>query len=220
MEDNARLEQFISWLSQTYFNGDTPEQIIKEIKTMQQSEEGQARLQQMAQEFQQATSAFKKGGKIDQLVEKRKKIRKAKEGTVVPETESKKKTNKKPEVSREADNPYKTHKYVQQEYWGPNKKNVQIITATERNLLPVNQAKDPNSDWNVGMGEYDGDHLILDADKNGIKSIRHGFGTQSNVDSRLHDADSVAALNQIIARMKVAGIPLGFPLVKNPDYIW
>lgn len=64
MEDNARLEQFISWLSQTYFNGDTPEQIIKEIKTMQQSEEGQARLQQMAQEFQQATSAFKKGGKL------------------------------------------------------------------------------------------------------------------------------------------------------------
>lgn len=100
MEDNARLEQFISWLSQTYFNGDTPEQIIKEIKTMQQSEEGQARLQQMAQEFQQATSAFKKGGKIDQLVEKRKKIRKAKEGTAIPETESKKKTNKKPEVSR------------------------------------------------------------------------------------------------------------------------
>lgn len=146
MEDNARLEQFINWLSQTYFNGDTPEQIIKEIKTMQQSEEGQARLQQMAQEFQQATSAFKKGGKIDQLVEKRKKIRKAKEGTAVPETESKKKTNKKPEVSRETDNPYKNHKYVQQEYWGPNKKNVQIITATERNLLPVNQAKDPNSD--------------------------------------------------------------------------
>ena len=70
------------------------------------------------------------------------------------------------------------------------------------------------------MGEYDGDHLILDADKNGIKSIRHGFGTQSDVDSRLHDADSVAALNQIIARMQVAGIPLGFPLVKHPDYIW
>ena len=95
MEDNARLEQFISWLSQTYFNGDTPEQIIKEIKTMQQSEEGQARLQQMAQEFQQATSAFKKGGKIDQLVEKRKKIKKAKEGSKVEgDSETRRKTVK------------------------------------------------------------------------------------------------------------------------------
>lgn len=77
MEDNARLEQFISWLSQTYFNGDTPEQIIKEIKTMQQSEEGQARLQQMAQEFQQATSALKRW-KIDQLVEKERRLEKQK----------------------------------------------------------------------------------------------------------------------------------------------
>lgn len=112
---------------------------------MSQDPQGQQELQSLVQEFQQSTGMFKKGGKIDQLVEKRKKIRKAKEGTVVPETESKKKTNKKPEVSREEDNPYKNHKYVQQEYWGPNKKNVQIITATERNLLPVNQAKDPNS---------------------------------------------------------------------------
>ena len=210
MEDNEQLMQFINWLQQTKFPDASVEQVAQQVQAMSQDPQGQQELQSLVQEFQQSTGMFKKGGKIDQLVEKRKKIRKAKEGTTVPETESKKKTN----------NPYKNHKYVQQEYWGPNKKNVQIITATERNLLPVNQAKDPNSDWNVGMGEYDGDHLILDADKNGIKSIRYGFGTQSNVDPRLHDADSVAALNQIIARMKVAGIPLGFPLVKNPDYIW
>lgn len=83
MGDDARLEQFINWLSQTYFNGASPEQIVKEIKTMQQTEDGQAKLQQMAQEFQQSVGVFKKGGKIDQLVEKRKKIRKAKEGSKV-----------------------------------------------------------------------------------------------------------------------------------------
>ena len=220
MEDNEQLMQFINWLQQTKFPDASVEQVAQQVQAMSQDPQGQQELQSLVQEFQQSTGMFKKGGKIDQLVEKRKKIRKAKEGTADTETESKKKTNKKPEEDRETDKPNKNHKYVQQEYWGPNKKNVQIITATERNLLPVNQAKDPNSDWNVGMGEYDGDHLILDADKNGIKSIRYGFGTQSNVDPRLHDADSVAALNQIIARMKVAGIPLGFPLVKNPDYIW
>ena len=62
---------------------------------MSQDPQGQQELQSLVQEFQQSTGMFKKGGKIDQLVEKRKKIRKAKEGTVVPETESKKKTNKK-----------------------------------------------------------------------------------------------------------------------------
>ncbi len=79
-ENNERLEQFVSWLSQTYFNGASPEQVVKEIQTMQGTEEGQAQLQQWAQEFQQATSAFKKGGKIDQLVERRKKIAKKQEG--------------------------------------------------------------------------------------------------------------------------------------------
>lgn len=146
MGDNEQLMQFINGLQQTKFPDASVEQVAQQVQAMSQDPQGQQELQSLVQEFQQSTGMFKKGGKIDQLVEKRKKIRKAKEGTAVPETESKKKTNKKPEVSREEDNPYKNHKYVQQEYWGPNKKNVQIITATERNLLPVNQAKDPNSD--------------------------------------------------------------------------
>jgi len=216
-ENNEQLMQFISWLQQTKFPEASVEQVAQQVQAMSQDPQGQQELQSLVQEFQQSTGMFKKGGKIDQLVEKRKKIKKAKEGTTVPDNKNQKSPSKKPQVSREEDNPYKDHKYVQQEYWGPNNDRVQVITATERNLLPANQAKDPNSDWNVGMGEYDGNHLILNADKNGIKSIYHGFGSQSGADPRLHGADSVAALNQIISRMKVAGIPIGFPLVKNPE---
>lgn len=204
-ENNKRLEEFVTWLSQTYFNGASPEQIVKEIETLQGSEQGQAQLQQLVQEFNQATSAFKKGGKIDQLVERRKKISKAQKG--------KKVVNPKKEVSTQEDNPYKDHKYFQQDYYGPD--NVQVITATERNLLPVNQAKDPNSDWNTAKGEYDGNHLILDADNTGIRSISYGFGSQSPVDPRLHGADSLAALNQILSRMKVAGVKPGFVVANS-----
>lgn len=82
-ENNARLEQFVTWLSRTYFNEASPEQIVQEIQTMQGSEEGRAQLQQWAQEFQQATSAFKKDGKIDQLVERRKKIKKSAGGSKI-----------------------------------------------------------------------------------------------------------------------------------------
>ena len=93
MGDNEQLMQFINWLQQTKFPDASVEQVAQQVQAMSQDPQGQQELQSLVQEFQQSTGMFKKGGKIDQLVEKRKKIRKAKEGTAVPETESKKKAN-------------------------------------------------------------------------------------------------------------------------------
>lgn len=135
-ENNEQLMQFISWLQQTKFPQASVEQVAQQVQAMSQDPQGQQELQSLVQEFQQSTGMFKKGGKIDQLVERRKKISKAQKGEKV--------VNPKKEVSTQEDNPYKDHKYFQQDYYEPGF--VKVITATERNLLPVNQAKDPNSD--------------------------------------------------------------------------
>lgn len=212
-ENNEQLMQFISWLQQTKFPQASVEQVAQQVQAMSQDPQGQQELQSLVQEFQQSTGMFKKGGKIDQLVERRKKIKKAKEGSTVPENKDVKQSSRKPQVSREEDNPYKDQKYFQQEYIAPDF--VRVITATDRNLLPVNQAKDPNSDWNIAKGEYDGNHLILGADNTGIRYISHGFGSQSDADTYLHGADSVAALQQVLSRMKEANVKPGFVVAKS-----
>lgn len=204
-ENNEQLMQFISWLQQTKFPQASVEQVAQQVQVMSQDPQGQQELQSLVQEFQQSTGMFKKGGKIDQLVERRKKISKAQKG--------KKIVDPKKEVSTQEDNPYKDQKYYQQTYPTPN--TVQVITATERNLLPVNQAKDPNSDWNIAKGEYDGNHLILNADNTGIQSISHGFGSQDPLDHRLHGADSVAALAQLLELYRRNNAKPGFVVANS-----
>lgn len=83
MGDNEQLMQFINWLQQTKFPDASVEQVAQQVQAMSQDPQGQQELQSLVQEFQQSTGMFKKGGKIDQLVEKRKKIKKAKEGSKV-----------------------------------------------------------------------------------------------------------------------------------------
>lgn len=59
------------------------EEVAKQVQAMMQDPQGQQELQSLVQEFQQNIGMFKKGGKIDQLIEKRKKIKKAAQGTKV-----------------------------------------------------------------------------------------------------------------------------------------
>ena len=83
MGDNEQLMQFINWLQQTKFPDASVEQVAQQVQAMSQDPQGQQELQSLVQEFQQSTGMFKKGGKIDQLIEKRKKIRKAAGGSKV-----------------------------------------------------------------------------------------------------------------------------------------
>lgn len=79
-ENNEQLMQFINWLQQTKFPEASVEQIAQQVQAMSQDPQGQQELQSLVQEFQQSTGMFKKGGKLNQLVEKRKKIKKAAQG--------------------------------------------------------------------------------------------------------------------------------------------
>lgn len=79
-ENNEQLMQFISWLQQTKFPQASVEQVAQQVQAMSQDPQGQQELQSLVQEFQQSTGMFKKGGKIDQLVERRKKIKKGAQG--------------------------------------------------------------------------------------------------------------------------------------------
>lgn len=94
-ENNEQLMQFISWLQQTKFPEASVEQVAQQVQAMSQDPQGQQELQTLVQEFQQSTGMFKKGGKIDQLVEKRKTIKAAK-GTEIktPIENSSKKADK------------------------------------------------------------------------------------------------------------------------------
>lgn len=95
-ENNEQLMQFISWLQQTKFPEASVEQVAQQVQAMSQDPQGQQELQTLVQEFQQSTGMFKKGGKIDQLVERRKKIKKAAKGTEIktPVESSSKKADK------------------------------------------------------------------------------------------------------------------------------
>lgn len=84
---------------------------------------------------------------------------------------------------------------------------VRVETAPTREDLTVNQAKDPDSSYSVGMGEYIGDHILVDANKNGITSVNYGYYPQGE----LHGADSAAALNRAYELLKKANIKPAFP---------
>lgn len=82
-ENNEQLMQFINWLQQTKFPDASVEQVVQQVQAMSQDPQGQQELQTLVQEFQQSTGMFKKGGKLNQLVERRKKIKKAAGGSKV-----------------------------------------------------------------------------------------------------------------------------------------
>lgn len=82
-ENNEQLMQFINWLQQTKFPEASVEQVAQQVQAMSQDPQGQQELQSLVQEYQQSTGMFKKGGKIDQLIERRKKIKKSTQGSKI-----------------------------------------------------------------------------------------------------------------------------------------
>lgn len=84
MEDNEKTMAFVQWIAEQM--GIKPEQAIEQIQQAMQTEDGQKQIGELYQQFEQQTSGnqmFKKGGKIDQLVN-RKNIIKAQSGVSVP----------------------------------------------------------------------------------------------------------------------------------------
>lgn len=84
MEDNERTMAFVQWIAEQM--GIEPEQAIEQIQQVMKTEDGQKQIGELYQQFEQQTSKsqmFRKGGKIDQLVN-RKNIIKAQGGVSVP----------------------------------------------------------------------------------------------------------------------------------------
>lgn len=84
MEDNEKTMAFVQWIAKQM--GIEPEQAIEQIQQVMQTEDGQKQIGELYQQFEQQTSGnqmFRKGGKIDQLVN-RKNIIKAQGGVSVP----------------------------------------------------------------------------------------------------------------------------------------
>lgn len=84
MEDNEKTMAFVQWIAKQM--GIEPEQAIEQIQQVMQTEDGQKQIGELYQQFEQQTSKnqmFRKGGKIDQLVN-RKNIIKAQGGVSVP----------------------------------------------------------------------------------------------------------------------------------------
>lgn len=84
MEDNEKTMAFVQWIAEQM--GIEPEQAIEQIQQVMQTEDGQKQIGELYQQFEQQTSKnqmFRKGGKIDQLVN-RKNIIKAQSGVSVP----------------------------------------------------------------------------------------------------------------------------------------
>lgn len=237
-EQNEMLQQFVAWIAEK--TGSDPQTVVQQIQQMSQSEEGQAQLQQLVQQFQQETSGqtgvFKKGGKVDCLVQKRKKIKCAKNGASDIEQDDKKKkttdtkTSNNTKYSTEVNDfglgpEYTTddnwdpsiggQKYVEQTYYGPD---VTVTTAPTRRMLPSNMWADPTSPVNTFWKEVDfpiDPWYRLSATKDGIESIDGpGDGPLRN---QLHGADSVAALNKIQQLLKRANIKPGFPIQNAAD---
>ncbi|HCY73112.1 MAG TPA: hypothetical protein DHU75_03035 [Rikenellaceae bacterium] len=90
---------------------------------------------------------------------------------------------------------------------------VQVEAAPTRESLVVNQMNDPNSEFNTAMGEYIDNHLLVNANKNGITSVYNGNGPFP----RLHGADSAAVVNYVGALLEKAGIKPGFPMKNATD---
>lgn len=84
MEDNEKTMAFVQWIAEQM--GIEPEKAIEQIQQVMQTEDGQKQIGELYQQFEQQTSKnqmFRKGGKIDQLVN-RKNIIKAQGGVSVP----------------------------------------------------------------------------------------------------------------------------------------
>lgn len=81
--NEEKLIEFINWLPTAVpeFQNASPEQIVQTLNQLYESEEGQATLSQLFTAFQESknepqSQMFKKGGKLDQLVNKAKKGKK------------------------------------------------------------------------------------------------------------------------------------------------
>lgn len=83
MADNKeKLMKFVSWVRETKMPEASPEEVVQQIQQMSQDPQGQQELQMWSQEFEEqdaGSQMFKKGGKLDKLVEKRK-VAKAQKG--------------------------------------------------------------------------------------------------------------------------------------------
>lgn len=94
-EQDQMMQQFVAWVAEK--TGSDPQTVAQQIQQMSQSQEGQAQLQQLVQQFQQEmsgqTGVFRKGGKVDCLVQRRKKIKCAQKGTSNIGEGNKKNTN-------------------------------------------------------------------------------------------------------------------------------
>lgn len=83
MADKEQLMKFVSWVNETKMPEASPEEVVQQIQIMAQDPQGKQELQLWTQEFEEqgaGSQMFKKGGKLDQLVEKRKVIKAQKGG--------------------------------------------------------------------------------------------------------------------------------------------
>ncbi len=237
-EQDQMMQQFVAWVAEK--TGSDPQTVVQQIQQMSQSEEGQAQLQQLVQQFQQEmsgkTGVFRKGGKVDCLVQKRKKIKCAQKGTSnIGQGDTKKKTtstgaSSTSRFSEEVNdyglgteyttddnwnNSLDGQKYVEQTYSGPY---VTVTTAPTRRMLPSNMWADPTSPFNTFWKALDfpaAPWYTVSATKDGIESIDGPGG--DIVRNQLHGADSVAALNKSLQLLKKASIKPAFPIQNAAD---
>lgn len=82
-QNDEKLMQFIAWVKENKAPDLSIEETAQQIQSMSNDEKGREMLQSLVQEYQESTSGetalFKKGGKLNQLVEK-KKMAKAERG--------------------------------------------------------------------------------------------------------------------------------------------
>lgn len=173
---------------------------LNEVVTAYENASDEELMSAFKEVFDSATSVFKCGGKMQRLSQ-----RFARGGAA--DCGCKKKI-----PMHQGGNRFEDQKSVQQTY-SPDGK-VEVVTATSRDKLPINQAKDPESDWNIAKGEYLGNHIVMFGGKNGIDQVNHGYGPMGT----LHGADSVAAVNKAYELMQQKGISPGIPRQNAADY--
>lgn len=182
---------------------DFPDELVQQIKAkpdeavkMLQSDKGlldgvvqiyskyKKEIDQAASQATQQKGLFKKGGKLDYLVNK-----------------------------FATGGPTKTFqdlRYISQTY-DPSTGEVFVEMVPKREMLIVNQEKDPNSDFNIAMGEYGNPQALhITANKNGI--LRVGRDYNNPVGSGdITPADSAAVVSRAFELANKAGIKLAFP---------
>ena len=182
---------------------DFPDELVQQIKAkpdeavkMLQSDKGlldgvmqiyskyKKEIDQAAAQASQQKGLFKKGGKLDYLVNKF--------ATGGPTRR------------------FQDLKYISQTY-DPTTGEVFVEMVPQREMLIVNQEKDPNSDFNTAMGEYDNPQAFhITANRNGILSVGQGYNNPP-YSGMVTGADSAAVVNRAFELAQKAPIKLAFP---------